>query len=215
MHLSMVTFNFQSADIDAEESHYLDYHVGLARRFPGVRQYYTGRLMKAGGKQPDRFRAGVYWFDDAAAAAAAMSSEVVPALMTDSMEHLKDLTSIAADAEMIVPFDSRRVGQSCFVMCAQFDLEQAAGADAAEKHYREAHVGIARRLPGLRNYVIGKLLGPSADGQSRYRIAMLVFDSLDAYRAAYQSPAGAELLKDEAATIRNAHVYRLDGRVEV
>ena len=70
---------------------------------------------------------------------------------------------------------------------------------------------IARRLPGLRNYVIGKL-GAGAD---RYRIAILVFDSAAAFKAAYRSPVGLELIKDEEATIRDARVHRLDARVEV
>jgi uncharacterized protein (TIGR02118 family) len=215
MHLTFVTFNYQSADLEAEESNYLDYHVELAKRFPRLRQYYTGRLMKVGDRQPDSVRAAILAYDDAAAAASAMRSEVVPALIADTQAHLKDGTSTAVDATTIVPFDSRRTGQNCFVMVAEFDLEQSAGPEAAEKHYLGTHVGIARRLPGLRNYVIGKLIKTAGIEDSRYRMAILVFDSLDAYRAAYASPAGRELVKDEAATIRNARVYRLDARVEV
>ena len=144
-----------------------------------------------------------------------MRSEVVPALIADTQAHLKDGTSTAVDATTIVQFDSRRAGQNCFVMVAEFDLEQSAGVEAAEKHYLGTHVNIARRLPGLRNYIIGKLIKTAGIENLRYRMAILVFDSLDAYRAAYASPAGVELLKDEAATIRNARVYRLDARVEV
>ena len=59
---------------------------------------------------------------------------------------------------------------------------------------------------------IGKLIKTVGIEDSRYRMATLVFD---AYRAAYASPVGRELLKDEEATIRNARVYRLDARVEV
>ena len=215
MHLTFVTFNYQSADLEAEERNYLGHHLELAKRFPGLRQYYTGRLMKVAGREPDSVRAAILTYDDAAAAASAMRSEVVPALLADTQAHLKDGTSTAVDAETIVPFDSRRAGQNCFVMAAEFDLEQSAGVEAAEKHYLGTHVSIARRLPGLRNYVIGKLIKTAGIGDSRYRMAILVFDSLDAYRAAYASPAGRELLKDEAATIRNARVYRLDARVEV
>jgi uncharacterized protein (TIGR02118 family) len=215
MHLTYVTFNYQSADLEAEERNYLGHHVQLARRFPGLRQYYTGRLMKVAGKEPDRVRAAILAYDDAAAAASAMRSDVVPALLADTQAHLKDGTSTAVDAETIVPFDSRRAGQQCFVMVAEFDLVQGAGVEAAEKHYLGTHVSIARRLPGLRNYIIGKLIKTPGIEDSRYRMATLVFDSLDAYRAAYASPAGRELLKDEDTTIRNARVYRLDARVEV
>ena len=215
MHLTFVTFNYQSADLEAEERNYLGHHVQLARRFPGLRQYYTGRLMKVAGKEPDRVRAAILAYDDADAAASAMRSDVVPALLADTQAHLKDGTSTAVDAETIVPFDSRRAGQQCFVMVAEFDLEQGAGLEAAEKHYLGTHVNIARRLPGLRNYVVGKLIKTVGIEGLRYRMATLVFDSLDAYRAAYASPAGRELLKDEELTIRNARVYRLDARVEV
>ena len=215
MHLTFVTFNYQSADLEAEERNYLGHHVQLAQRFPGLRQYYTGRLMKVAGKEPDRVRAAILAYDDAAAAATANRSDVVPALLADTQAHLKDGTSTAVDAETIVPFDSRRAGQQCFVMVAEFDLEKSAGTEAAEKHYLGTHVSIARELPGLRNYIIGKLIKTVGIEDSRYRMAVLVFDSLDAYRAAYASPAGRELLKDEAATIRNARVYRLDARVEV
>jgi uncharacterized protein (TIGR02118 family) len=215
MHLTFVTFNYQSADLEAEELNYLGCHVQLARRFPGLRQYYTGRLMKVAGKEPDRVRAAILGYDDAVAAASAMRSDVVPALLADTQAHLKDGTSAAVEAETIVPFDSRRAGQQCFVMVAEFDLEQSAGTEAAEKHYLGTHVSIARRLPGLRNYIIGKLIKTPGIEDSRYRMATLVFDSLDAYRAAYASPVGRKLLKDEAATIRNARVYRLDARVEV
>jgi uncharacterized protein (TIGR02118 family) len=215
MHLTFVTFNYQSADLEAEERNYLGHHVELAKRFPGLRQYYTGRLSKVAGKEPDRVRAAILADDDAAAAASAMRSDVVPALLADTQAHLKDGTSAAVDAETIVPFDSRHAGQQCFVMVAEFDLEQSAGLEAAEKHYLGTHVSIARRLPGLRNYIIGKLIKTPGGEDSRYRIATLVFESLDAYRAAYASPAGRELLKDEAATIRNARVYRLDARIEV
>ena len=215
MHLTFVTFNYQSADLEAEERNYLGHHVELAKRFPGLRQYYTGRLMKVAGKEPDRIRAAILAYDDAAAAASANRSDVLPALLADTQAHLRDGTSAAVEAETIVPFDSRRAGQQCFVMVAEFDLEQSAGVDAAEKHYLGTHVNIARRLPGLRNYIIGKLIKSPGIEDSRYRMATLVFDSLDAYRAAYASPAGRELLKDEAATIRNARVYRLDARIEV
>ena len=215
MHLTFVTFNYQSADLEAEERNYLTHHVELARRFPGLRQYYTGRLMKVAGKQPDRVRGAIIAYDDAAAAASAMRSDVVPALLADTQAHLKDGTSTDVNAETIVQFDSRRAGQNCFVMVAEFDLEQSAGGEAAEKHYLGTHVSIARRLPGLRNYIIGKVIKTPGIEDSRYRMATLVFDSLDAYRAAYASPAGRELLKDEEATIRNARVYRLDARVEV
>src|ERR1700731_212586 len=177
MHLTFVTFNYQSADLEAEERNYLGHHVELAKRFPGLRQYYTGRLMKVAGKQPYSVRAAILAYDDAAPAASAMRSEVVPALIADTQAHLKDGTSTAGDGTAIGPFDSRRAGQNCFVMVAEFDLEQSAGVEAAEQHYLGTHVSIARRLPDLRNYIIGKLIKTPGIEDSRYRVATLMFDS--------------------------------------
>jgi uncharacterized protein (TIGR02118 family) len=213
MQFNFVAFNFQSADLAAEERNYLGHHVELAKRMPGLRLYYTGRLVKTGGREPERVRAAVLGYDDAAAAAAAARSEVIAALVADTQAHLKDLESKSMAGEAIVPFDARKPGQPCFIMAAEFDLATAAGGlAAAEEHYLKVHVGIARRLPGLRNYMIGKLEPGGAD---RQRMAVLVFDSHDALRAAYASAAGQELRADEQATIRNARVWRLDARVEI
>jgi uncharacterized protein (TIGR02118 family) len=216
MYITYVSFNFQSGDIEAEERNYLGHHVSLARRFPGIKQYYTGRLMKMGGKEPDRFRGAILTYENKAAAEAAMRTpELVGPLIADTQAHLKDLTSRAAEGNVIVPFESRRAEQRCFAMIAEFDLEQSAGAVAAEERYLNHHTAIARRLPGLRNYMIGKLAQVAGADFTRARMAILVFDSIEAYRAAYASEVGGELQKDEAATIRNAVVRRLDARVEI
>src|SRR5258708_34578747 len=115
MHLTFVTFNYQSADLEAEELNYLGHHVQLARRFPGLRQYYTGRLMKVAGKEPDRVRAAIIAYDDAAAAASAMRSEVVSALIEDAQAHLRDVTSRSCGAETVLPIDSRGRGAQTLI----------------------------------------------------------------------------------------------------
>lgn len=210
MHFTFVGFNFQSNDIEAEERNYLGHHVALAKSVPGLRQYYTARAMEHRGEKPPLFRYALMMFDNAAASAQAFQGPAGPAIMADTQAHLKDLRTDFFDGEIIVPFESRKPGQKCFVMAAEFNLDKA-NPETAEKRYREHHTSIARRLPGLRNYMIGKL-GANAD---RYRIAILAFDSLDAFKDAYRSPVGAELIKDEQETIRDARVLRLDARVEV
>ena len=212
MFVNFVAFNFQSSDIEAEERNYLGHHVGLAKQMPGLKFYYTGRTMPVSGVKPEVFRAAILGYENAEIAAAGAKSELMPPLRADTQAHLKDLRFRTLDAETIVPFDSRKPHQRCFVMAAEFDLEQGAGAEAAERRYLDKHTHIARRLPGLRNYIIGKLDPKNAD---RYRIAILTFDSLEALRDAYRSPIGRELMLDEEATIRNARVWRLDARVEV
>ena len=59
------------------------------------------------------------------------------------------------------------------------------------------------------------MIGKIGAGADRYRIAILAFDSYDAFKDAYRSPVGAELIKDENETIHDARVLRLDARVEV
>jgi uncharacterized protein (TIGR02118 family) len=210
MNFTYVAFNFQSADIDAEESNYLGHHVALAKSFPGLRQYYTALAIEHRGEKPAHYRQALLVFDNAEASAKALQSPAGPAIMADTQAHLKDLKTQLFDGEVIVPFDNRKPGQKCFLMVAEFNLE-GTNSETAEKRYREHHTGIARRLPGLRNYMIGKL----GAGGDRYRIAILAFDDAEAFRDAYRSSVGAELIKDEEATIRDARVYRLDARVEL
>jgi uncharacterized protein (TIGR02118 family) len=214
MYLNFVAFNFAGADTGAGERHYLDYHVALAKRFPGLRMYLAGRVTGSRTAKLERFRAAIVGFDDAAAAAAAMQSEVVAPLVADTGEHLRDLISKSATCETIVPFDSRRPGGSCFAMAAEFGFELGGGTlEAAEQRYRAVHVGIARRLPGLRGYLIGGLDGEPEAG--RHRLALLIFDSREACRDAYRSAVGQGLVRDEDATIRNARVWRIEARAEV
>jgi uncharacterized protein (TIGR02118 family) len=212
MFINFVAFNFKSKDLEAEERNYLGHHVALARQLPGLRFYYTGRAMPVGGKDPEHYRAAILGFDSAEASAAGAKSPAMADLTADTRAHLTDLSSHLITGETIVAFETRKPGQACFTMVAEFDLEQSGGADEAERHYLGTHVGIAKQLPGLRNYMIGKLDAKSTD---RYRVAILTFDSRDALRDAYRSPTGRDLVRDEEATIRNPRVWRLDARVEV
>jgi len=208
MHCSFVAFNYQGSDIEAEDRHYLDYHVGLAKSLPGAQIYYTGRTMGHRGEKPAHVRHALMGFPNMEVMAQGLQTPTGPALIADSQAHLKDLRTSMFEGEIIVPFENRKPGQKCFVMAAEFNLDKA-NHHAAEKRYREHHTSIARRLPGLRNYIIGKL----GAQEERYRIAILAFDSMDAFKDAYRSPVGAELIQDEEATIRDARVYRLDASI--
>lgn len=97
-------------------------------------------------------------------------------------------------------------------MATAFDWrrDHLAGEEA-ERHYREYHVPLARRLPGLRRYVIGPLVGTRTIPADRARGAILAFDSLDALRAAYRSPVGTELRADEQRLIAEPRVILIDG----
>jgi uncharacterized protein (TIGR02118 family) len=211
-------FNF-IGDLAAEEKNYLDVHVELAKHLPGLRQYITGKLRPSGTTAPAYYRAAVLNYDSKEAAREAnRNSAVAKPLMDDSAAHISPGARwIELESEVIVPFDSRKPGQDYFVMAAEFDLKlNCDSLDSAEKLYLDHHTHIARRLPGLRHYLIGQIDHVGRGGNlDRWRMAMLVFDNIEAFRAAYRSPVGQELIKDEESTILNPRVYRLDAKVQI
>jgi uncharacterized protein (TIGR02118 family) len=217
MRLNFTSFDYKpGTDLDAEEKAYLEDHVPLAREVPGLRIYLTGTYRSIKEANPPHRRAAFFGFDDAQASAAAMESAAGLRMRAHGAEHFADMRPMAMDGEIIVPFDGRRPGQRCFVFAAEFDLNLRPGENlaAAEWRYLSYHTGVARRLPGLRFYMAGRLVDRGIK-PDRFRAAMLAFDSIDAWRAAYRSPVGEELIKDEQASIANARVHRLDAVVQV
>lgn len=214
MQVTFGTFNFASSDLNSENDNYLNYHVNLAKSLPGVRLYLTGTTRQTRRIKPDRYRAAILAFDSAEAAQQGRSGEPGAKLAADAQVHLKDMRREQIDAQWVVPFDSRKPGQSCFIMAALLNFKPADKA-AAEEHYLGYHVGVARRMPGLRGYLIGKTVAAGDSRPDRYRAAILVWDEYEAFRAAYQSPVGLELVRDEDYLLADPRVYYIDGRVEV
>lgn len=70
---------------------------------------------------------------------------------------------------------------------------------AFDAHYRDVHIPIAKRIPGLRRYEISASplqgLGP---GTSYHLAATLEFDSMEALQAALASPEGGAAAGDLA-----------------
>jgi len=217
--VNFTSFNYKpGADFNAEERNYLGYHVQLAKALPGLRLYATGVFRNAQGVKPLHHRAAILAFDSAEAASEAMRTETGRKVRQDGVEHLTDARPLGFDATEIVPFASREVGRKYFMMAAEFDLKPDPGETlaAAEDRYLNYHTGVARRLPGLRGYMIGRLVETRGATPDRLRMALLVFDSAEALRAAYRSPVGEELIRDEERSIAsNARVYRLDVTVQV
>jgi uncharacterized protein (TIGR02118 family) len=62
---------------------------------------------------------------------------------------------------------------------------------AFDQHYAETHVPLVQKIPNLRRFEAGKVLG-TADGSPApyYFIAELWFDDPDELRAAMQTPEG-------------------------
>ena len=213
-------FDFKSSDLEAEERNYVDIHVSLAKQLPGLRQYITGRLRAPAGQQPPHYRAATMSFDSGAEAEAALRrSPVAKRLATDGRDHMANVRWLEMDSEIIVPFESKRPVRGCLLMAAEFDLhvEKAGFSDAtsAEQRYLGEHTRIARRLPGLRHYMVGRLVEAAGQHPDRSRMALLAFDNAAALRDAYRSAVGADLIKDEEATIAHARVYRIEATVQI
>lgn len=69
--------------------------------------------------------------------------------------------------------------------------------DAFDKHYFEVHIPLAKKLPGLIKYDIGRSPIISTTGHSDiYLIGTLHFENLDAIKSAFASPQGQACAAD-------------------
>jgi uncharacterized protein (TIGR02118 family) len=64
-----------------------------------------------------------------------------------------------------------------------------------DRYYRDVHVPLAQKLPGLRRYTICTDVA-SIRGQSYYMVAELDFDDRAALQAAFESPEGHAAAQD-------------------
>jgi len=70
--------------------------------------------------------------------------------------------------------------------------------EAFDRHYREVHIPLARRLPGLRRYVIGREVVAVRGGAPYYLVAELEWDTMEELRAAFAWPEGRATAADAA-----------------
>ncbi|HJQ21911.1 MAG TPA: EthD family reductase [Gemmatimonadaceae bacterium] len=68
---------------------------------------------------------------------------------------------------------------------------------AFDTHYRDVHIPLAKKLPGLRRYEVSRrpILTPAGDPEP-YLIGTLYFDDLAAIRQAFATPVGRECAAD-------------------
>ena len=70
-------------------------------------------------------------------------------------------------------------------------------ASAFDRYYRETHIPVAKKIPGLRRYEISRGAVATPAGPSAYHlVAILHFDDLQAIQAAFASPEGLAAAKD-------------------
>jgi uncharacterized protein (TIGR02118 family) len=78
--------------------------------------------------------------------------------------------------------------------------------EAFERHYREVHIPLARRLPGLRRYTLSRNAAAVRGGGPPYLMAELDWDDLDALKRAFESPVGQATAEDVASLARETQV---------
>jgi uncharacterized protein (TIGR02118 family) len=72
-----------------------------------------------------------------------------------------------------------------------------ADPEAFDRHYREVHIQLGLRLPGLRRYTVGRDIA-ALRGAPCYMVAELDWDTMDDLRAAFASPEGRATAEDAA-----------------
>ena len=75
--------------------------------------------------------------------------------------------------------------------------ETPADPEVFDRHYRDVHIPLARRLPGLRRFTIGRDLA-AVRGCPYYLVAELDWDTMDELRTAFASPEGHATAADAA-----------------
>jgi uncharacterized protein (TIGR02118 family) len=83
-----------------------------------------------------------------------------------------------------------------------------ADPETFDRHYRETHIPLIRRLPGLRRYSIGRDV-TALHGAPCYLIAELEWGTMEELRAAFDSPAGHATAADAARLEELAPVRRM------
>ena len=65
-----------------------------------------------------------------------------------------------------------------------------------DRYYREVHIPLAKRLPGLSRYTISRDVGLIRGPEAYYMIAELDFDNRATLEDAFQSPEGQAAAQD-------------------
>ncbi len=67
---------------------------------------------------------------------------------------------------------------------------------AFDKHYREVHTPLAKKMPGLRKLEVARCFGSPGGEPKFYQVAEMYFDNKEALMAALGSPEGKAAGKD-------------------
>jgi uncharacterized protein (TIGR02118 family) len=86
--------------------------------------------------------------------------------------------------------------------------------EAFDRHYREVHIPLVRRLSGLRRYTLSRDVAPIRGREPLHQIAELDWDDMAALKAAFDSEVGQATAADvdhlaQWATVRSM-VFELE-----
>ncbi len=80
-----------------------------------------------------------------------------------------------------------------------------ADPETFDRHYRDVHIPLGSKLPGLRRYTVGRDAA-AVRGAPYYLVAELEWDTMDDLRAAFASPEGRATAADAAQLAELASV---------
>ena len=86
--------------------------------------------------------------------------------------------------------------------------------EAFDRHYRDVHIPLTKRLPGLRRYSLSRNVATIRGGDPPYLIAELEWDTLEALRAAFASPEGRDAADDMPNLTRMSTVHSMTFEVD-
>ncbi len=81
-------------------------------------------------------------------------------------------------------------------LVAMFNLPPGTDEAEFEKYFVKKHAREAAKIPGLRRYLIGKVVGSPAGTPAWYRVNELWFDSVKAALKAFNSPEAVAATND-------------------
>ena len=74
--------------------------------------------------------------------------------------------------------------------------------EAFERHYRDVHIPLAKKLPGLIRYAVSREPRPVRGDERYYIVAQLEWESLAELQRAFSSPEGQQTAQDVAELAR-------------
>ena len=74
--------------------------------------------------------------------------------------------------------------------------QQPSDVEAFEQHYRDVHIPLARKLPGLRSYAVSRNVKSIRGDAQYYLVAELEWDDMESLRTDFASPEGRATAAD-------------------